>query len=91
MTRIDATASVAPTAQLTGDVRVGAHSRVLAGAVLDAGDGRIELGAHVIVMENAVLRGSDRFPLVIGNHCLIGPHASISGATIAPDRMPWFS
>jgi carbonic anhydrase/acetyltransferase-like protein (isoleucine patch superfamily) len=83
MSQIDPTASVAATAVLSGDVRIGPHSRVLAGAVLDAGDGTIELGAHVIVMENAVLRGTSRFPLAIGDHCLVGPHASISGATIA--------
>jgi carbonic anhydrase/acetyltransferase-like protein (isoleucine patch superfamily) len=83
MTQIDSTASVAPTAVVTGDVRIGAHSRVLAGAILDAGGGTIEIGAHVIVMENAVLRATTRFPLRIGDHCLVGPHASVSGATIA--------
>ena len=79
---IDPSALVAPSAVLTGDVRIGPHCRVLAGAVLSAGDGVLQLGAHVIVMENAVLRASKRFSLTVGDHCLIGPHASISGATI---------
>lgn len=75
-------ASVAVSATVIGDVTVGANSRILHGAVIDAGDGKITLGDHVIVMEQAVLRATSRFPLSVGDHCLIGPHASISGATI---------
>lgn len=83
--RIHPTARIASTALIEGDVRIGAHSRVLHGAVLTAGDGAIELGEHSIVMEQAVLRSTARFPLVIGDHCLIGPHVSVSGAHIGPE------
>jgi carbonic anhydrase/acetyltransferase-like protein (isoleucine patch superfamily) len=84
--RIHPTARIASTAVIEGDVRIGAHSRVLHGAILSAGDGVIELDAFSIVMEQAVLRASKRFPLTIGDHCLIGPHTSLSGAAIA-DRV----
>jgi carbonic anhydrase/acetyltransferase-like protein (isoleucine patch superfamily) len=84
--RIHPTARIASTAVLEGDVRIAAHSRVLHGAILSAGDGVIEVGAYGIVMEQAVLRATRRFPLTIGDHCLIGPHSSISGATIG-DRV----
>lgn len=76
------TATVASSAVVRGDVRVGANCRILHGAVVDAGDGRIALGDNVIVMEQAVLRATSRFPLSVGDHCLIGPHASLSGAII---------
>ncbi|MGA5064615.1 hypothetical protein ACPB9E_12670 [Streptomyces exfoliatus] len=59
------TAYVAPTATLCGDVRVGAGCRVLFGAVLTAVGGPVELGEGGIVMENAVLRGTRRDPLVL--------------------------
>jgi len=49
-------AYVAPTAVLCGDVRVGADSRILFGAVLTAETGTIAVGERCIVMENALLR-----------------------------------
>ena len=82
---IHSTSTVASSAVLEGDTYVGPHCRILHGAVLVAGDGAIELGAHVTVMENAVLRATARFPVVIGDHFLIGPHANISGATVGDE------
>jgi carbonic anhydrase/acetyltransferase-like protein (isoleucine patch superfamily) len=79
---IDPTATIAPTAVITGDVTIGPGSVVLDGAVLTADHGPIVIGASTVVMEGAVLRASGRFPLTVGDHCLIGPHCSISGATI---------
>jgi len=79
---IDATAWVAPTAVVTGDVTVGAGSRVLHGAVLNGDLGPVVLGADVLVMENAVLRGRADHPLVVGDAVLVGPHAHLNGATV---------
>ncbi len=83
--QVDPTAYVAPTATLCGDVRVGAHCRVLLGAVLIAEGGPVELGEHVIVMENAVVRGTPRDPVRVGPHSLIGPRAYVSGARIGAE------
>ncbi|MCU1514079.1 MAG: gamma carbonic anhydrase 3, mitochondrial-like [Microbacteriaceae bacterium] len=79
---IHSSSTVAVSAVLVGDVRIGQNSRILHGAILDAGDGTITIGDYVTVMELAVLRATRRFPLTIGGHCIIGPHASITGATI---------
>jgi carbonic anhydrase/acetyltransferase-like protein (isoleucine patch superfamily) len=78
-------AVVAPGAVISGDVTIGADCQVLHGAVISAEGGPIVLGEHVIVMENAVLRASASDPLRIGDHCLIGPLASISGARIGDE------
>lgn len=43
------------------------------------------VGTDCIVMENAVIRSTDKHSLSIGNHCLIGPHAHLVGCTIADD------
>jgi carbonic anhydrase/acetyltransferase-like protein (isoleucine patch superfamily) len=83
--RVDDSAHVAPTAVLCGDVRVGADSRILFGAVLTAETGTIEVGERCIVMENALLRGRESHPVVIGDHVLVGPHAHVNGARIGPE------
>jgi carbonic anhydrase/acetyltransferase-like protein (isoleucine patch superfamily) len=80
--RVDPSAYVAATATICGDVRIGPNCRILFGAVLTAEGGPVTLAEHVVVMENAVLRGTRRNPLTIGRHCLIGPRASLSGAQV---------
>jgi carbonic anhydrase/acetyltransferase-like protein (isoleucine patch superfamily) len=80
--RVADSAYVAPTAVLCGDVWVGSDSRILFGAVLTAEGGRIEVGDRCIVMENALLRGRDSHPVVLGDHVLVGPHAHVNGARI---------
>jgi gamma-carbonic anhydrase len=80
--QVDKSAYIAPTAVLCGDVRVGPHSRVLFGAVLTAEGGPVEIGANCIVMEHAVLRGSRRHPVWLGDHVVVGPHAHLSGCVI---------
>ena len=79
---IDLEVYVAPTAVVSGDVTIGAGSRILHGAVLTAEGGPVTLGRNCVVMENAVLRGTRRHPLHIGDHVLVGPRASLSGCTI---------
>jgi carbonic anhydrase/acetyltransferase-like protein (isoleucine patch superfamily) len=79
---VDPTAYIAPTAVLCGAVRVGPGARVLFGAVLTAEDGQVTLGARSIVMENAVIRGRARHPVVIGDDVLVGPHAHVNGARV---------
>jgi carbonic anhydrase/acetyltransferase-like protein (isoleucine patch superfamily) len=75
-------ASVAPNAVLSGDVRIGAGSRVLFGAVLTDDGGPVAIGERCVVMEHAVLRGTPRHPVTVGDDVLVGPHAYVSGATI---------
>lgn len=79
---VDSSAYVAPTAVVCGAVRIGPGARVLFGAVLTAEDGQVSIGARSIVMENAVIRGRARHPVVIGDDVLVGPHAHINGARV---------
>jgi gamma-carbonic anhydrase len=79
---IPESAYVAPSAVLCGAVTLGERARVLHGAVLTAEDGEIWIGDDVVVMENALVRGRSRHPVIVGNAVLIGPHAHVNGATI---------
>lgn len=80
--RIASTAYVAPNAVVSGDVRIGDGSRVLFGAVVTADGGPVDVGANCIIMENAVIRGRERFPARLGDHVLIGPHAHLNGVIV---------
>ncbi|MET2010006.1 gamma carbonic anhydrase family protein [Microbacterium chocolatum] len=80
--RIHPDAVVAPSAVISGDVVIGPDCQILHGAVITAEGGALTLGSHVIVMENALVRSTATNPVHIGDHVLVGPLASVSGATI---------
>jgi carbonic anhydrase/acetyltransferase-like protein (isoleucine patch superfamily) len=80
--RIDASAWVAPSAVIVGDVRIGPDTRVLWNAVITAEDGRVELGARCVVMEHALIRARGDHPVVARDDVLIGPHAHVNGARL---------
>jgi carbonic anhydrase/acetyltransferase-like protein (isoleucine patch superfamily) len=79
---VDPSAYVAPNAVLCGDVRVGPDARILFGAVVTAEDGRVEIGARCVVMEQALIRARAAHPVVLGDDVLVGPHAHVNGAVI---------
>jgi gamma-carbonic anhydrase len=83
--RIAASAYVAPTAVVSGDVIVGPDCRILFGAVLTADGGPVHLGERCIVMENALIRGRSGHPASLGDHVIVGPHAHLNGAVIEDD------
>ncbi|MDY7104928.1 MAG: gamma carbonic anhydrase family protein [Actinomycetota bacterium] len=83
--RVDATAVVAPTAAVVGDVEIGRGTRIGYGVVITAESGPVRIGADVIVMDNAVLRGTARHPLHLGDRVLVGPLSSLSGCSVADD------
>ena len=80
--RIHESAWVAPTATVSGDVEIGPHTRVLYGAVLTSEGGPITIGSSCVIMENAVLRGTPKHPLTVGDHVLVGPNSHLSGCHV---------
>lgn len=80
--QIHETAYVAPTATVCGDVTIGEESCVLFGAVITSEGGPVYVGDRCIVMEQAVLRGTPRHPLDVGDDALVGPRAYLSGCTV---------
>lgn len=80
--RIHESAWVAPGAIVSGDVEIGPESRVLFGAVITADGGPVRVGSQCVIMENAVLRGTRKHPLSIGNRLLVGLRAYLSGCTV---------
>lgn len=80
---VDASAWIAPDATVCGDVVIGPGSRVMHGSrVIGENGGSIKIGRECIIMENSVVRATQRHPCTIGDHCLIGPNAHVVGAVL---------
>ncbi|MCH7548347.1 MAG: gamma carbonic anhydrase family protein [Candidatus Krumholzibacteriota bacterium] len=79
---IHSSAVVSPTAVVSGDVTVGENTVILHGAVVSAEGGVVAIGANCVIMEHAVIRATRRHPVRIGDNCLLGPNAYVSGATV---------
>jgi gamma-carbonic anhydrase len=58
---------------------------VLHGAVLTDDGGPVDVGASCVIMEHAVVRGTPRHPVTIGDHVLAGPHSYLTGCTIGDE------
>src|SRR4051812_49861845 len=82
---VDASAWIAPTAVVCGDVRVGAGAGFLWNGVVTAEDGRVEIGERCVVMEHALVRGRAAHPVRLGPDVLIGPSAHVNGARIGAE------
>ncbi len=84
--KIHASAYVAPSATISGDVTIGQGTAVLHGAVITAEGAPVTIGNDCVVMENAVIKASGgsatQFAAKIGDRCIVGPHAYVVGATI---------
>ena len=80
--KVDATAWVAPDANVIGNCRLRAASSVWFGATLRGDNELIDLGAGSNIQENAVLHTDIGFPLTIGDNCTIGHKAMLHGCTI---------
>ena len=82
---IDESAYVAPNAVVSGNVTIGPDCSVLFGAVITAEGGAVEIGSDCVIMEHAVIRGTARHPTRVGSRVLVGPHAHLTGCSIADD------
>ena len=78
----DGAAWVAPSAELIGDVRLGAGASVWFGAVIRADNTPIEIGAGSNVQDGAVLHSDPGQPLVVGEGVTIGHRAILHGCTV---------
>lgn len=75
----------APSADLIGDVRMGARSSVWFGAVVRADNTPIVIGEESNLQDGAVGHSDPGAPLTIGARVTIGHQAIVHGCTIADD------
>jgi carbonic anhydrase/acetyltransferase-like protein (isoleucine patch superfamily) len=76
---------IAPSANLIGDVRVGARASVWFGAVIRADNTPIVIGEETNLQDGAIGHSDPGAPLTIGARVTIGHQAIVHGCTIADD------
>lgn len=80
--QIDATAWIAPAAQVMGRVRIGAGASVWYGAVLRGDNASIEIGPRSNVQDLSVLHTDDDYPMTVGADVTVGHRAILHGCSI---------
>jgi carbonic anhydrase/acetyltransferase-like protein (isoleucine patch superfamily) len=80
--RVSASAFIAPTAVLIGDVFVGPEASVWFGVVLRADDGEIRIGARSAIEDNAVVHASPGNATIVGEDVTIGHGAVLDDCTV---------
>jgi carbonic anhydrase/acetyltransferase-like protein (isoleucine patch superfamily) len=82
---LDAAAWAAPSADLIGDVRLGARASVWFGAIIRDDNTPIIVGEDSNIQDGAVCHSDEGVPLTIGARVTIGHQAILHGCTIADD------
>ena len=75
----------APSADLVGDVRLGARASVWFAAVIRADNTAIVIGEDSNIQDGAIGHSDPGFPLTIGARVTVGHQAILHGCTIADD------
>ena len=83
--RLDEGAWAAPSADLIGDVRVGARASIWFGAVIRADNTPIVLGEETNFQDGAIGHSDPGAPLTIGARVTVGHQAILHGCTVADD------
>jgi carbonic anhydrase/acetyltransferase-like protein (isoleucine patch superfamily) len=85
---VDAASSwVAPTADVIGDVIIGAGCGIWFGAVLRGDTEPITIGDNTNVQENCVVHTDPGCPVNVGRGCTIGHKALLHGCTIGDNTL----
>jgi len=83
----DGSAWVAPSADLIGDVRLGADASIWFGVVIRADNTPITIGARSNVQEEVVMHSDKGIACTIGEGVTIGHHAMLHGCTIGDNSL----
>jgi carbonic anhydrase/acetyltransferase-like protein (isoleucine patch superfamily) len=85
--RIHPSAKIAASAQVVGNVIVGAHSFVNYNVVIESSGPPIHVGDHVVDFANSVVRSvggvvRPAFPVEVGDHTVIAPLCALTGCRV---------
>ncbi|MZQ98906.1 MAG: carbonic anhydrase/acetyltransferase [Acidaminobacter sp.] len=81
--KVEASAFIFDAAEITGDVVIGAHSKVASGVrIIGNTHGPVRIGNNVQILENSVLHLLPDNALIIEDNVTIGPGCIVHGCTI---------
>ncbi len=81
--RVDASAFVADTATVIGDVEIGARSSIWFGAVLRGDVHHIRIGEETSIQDNTVIHVTHgQHPTVVGSRVTVGHGVTLHGCTV---------
>lgn len=85
--QVHAQAWVAPSAQVMGQVSVGAGASIWFGTVVRGDSERIAIGADSNIQDASVLHADAGLPLVIGERVTVGHQAMLHGCTVGDESL----
>lgn len=85
--KIDESCFIAESADIIGDVTIGAGSSIWFGVTIRGDMAPITIGQNVSIQENSVVHVDTGIPTVIGDHVTIGHAAIIHAATIEDNTL----
>jgi len=80
--KIGKTTFVAPSADVIGDVTVGANSSIWYGAVLRGDEQSINIGKNTSIQDNCSVHVCPNHPTIIGDNVTVGHNAVIHGCAV---------
>jgi carbonic anhydrase/acetyltransferase-like protein (isoleucine patch superfamily) len=80
--KIAASAFIAPTAVLIGDVEVGPESSIWFGVVIRGDNGPIRIGARTSIQDNSVVHVSPNSATTVGDDCTVGHSVTMEDCAI---------
>lgn len=82
---IDPSVYIAPSAELYGDLRIGAESSIWPRVVVRSETHGVEIGRYTNIQDFVMIHIGFDYPVSIGDFCSITHHATVHGCTIEDD------
>ena len=84
---VPASAWVADSAEVLGQVEIGEDASIWFGAVVRGDTDRISIGTGTNIQDTSVLHADRGVPLTIGNHVTVGHQVMLHGCTIGDESL----
>lgn len=85
--KIDTSCFVAPSADIIGQVTIGADSTVWYNAVLRGDVNQIIIGRGTNIQDNCTVHNSDDYPTVVGDHVTVGHNVLLHGCHVGNNSL----